>query len=78
MTVLAGLFTPITVFVGAAGLGGVYYCWMEAVPVTSFDAGMPTASVLATALALHFLGPGALSVDARLFGRREIIIPPPS
>jgi hypothetical protein len=29
---------------------------------------------LATAIAL--LGPGSLSVDARLFGRREIIIPP--
>jgi hypothetical protein len=24
------------------------------------------------------LGPGAFSVDARLFGRREIIIPPPA
>lgn len=29
--------------------------------------------VLATAMAL--LGPGAFSVDARLFGRREIVIP---
>jgi len=26
--------------------------------------------------AIIFLGPGAFSVDARLFGRREIIIPP--
>ena len=29
------------------------------------------------AAAIVFLGPGAFSVDARLFGRREIIIPPP-
>jgi hypothetical protein len=28
----------------------------------------------ATAIAL--LGPGAFSLDARLFGRREILIPP--
>jgi hypothetical protein len=27
-------------------------------------------------LALILIGPGAFSVDARLFGRREIIIPP--
>jgi uncharacterized membrane protein YphA (DoxX/SURF4 family) len=26
-------------------------------------------------VALLFLGPGAYSVDARLFGRREIVIP---
>jgi hypothetical protein len=26
---------------------------------------------------LILLGPGAFSVDARLFGRRKIIIPPP-
>lgn len=30
--------------------------------------------VAATALALALLGPGAFSVDARLFGRREIVI----
>jgi hypothetical protein len=29
--------------------------------------------VLATAIAL--LGPGAFSIDSRLFGRREILIP---
>jgi uncharacterized membrane protein YphA (DoxX/SURF4 family) len=31
--------------------------------------------VAAVALALAMLGPGALSIDAWLFGRREIIIP---
>jgi uncharacterized membrane protein YphA (DoxX/SURF4 family) len=39
-------------------------------------------SVVAVAVALVLLGPGALSLDARLFGRREIIFPherrPPS
>jgi hypothetical protein len=33
------------------------------------------ALVLAVAAAVVPLGPGALSLDARLFGRREIIIP---
>jgi hypothetical protein len=31
--------------------------------------------LLVDAAALALLGPGALSLDARLFGRREIIIP---
>jgi uncharacterized membrane protein YphA (DoxX/SURF4 family) len=37
----------------------------------------PTTAMLAVviALALVCLGPGALSLDARLFGRREIVVP---
>jgi uncharacterized membrane protein YphA (DoxX/SURF4 family) len=37
----------------------------------------PVASVLVAvnALAVAFVGPGAFSVDARLFGRREIFVP---
>jgi uncharacterized membrane protein YphA (DoxX/SURF4 family) len=37
----------------------------------------PTTATLfaAIALAVICLGPGAFSLDARLFGRREIIIP---
>ena len=31
-------------------------------------------SIAATAIALALLGPGAFSVDAKLFGRREIVI----
>jgi hypothetical protein len=36
---------------------------------------MTTALSAVIALAVICLGPGALSLDARLFGRREIIIP---
>lgn len=31
--------------------------------------------VVVTSVAIVLLGPGALSIDARLFGRREIVIP---
>jgi hypothetical protein len=37
--------------------------------------GVFTPSIL-TAGALAFLGPGAYSLDARLFGRRVMIVPP--
>ena len=33
------------------------------------------AGVIILAAAIALLGPGAFSVDARLFGRREILIP---
>lgn len=35
------------------------------------------ASLLLSAAALALLGPGAYSVDARLFGRRVVVVPPP-
>jgi uncharacterized membrane protein YphA (DoxX/SURF4 family) len=34
--------------------------------------------VMVIAVAVALLGPGAYSLDARLFGRREVIIPPVS
>jgi hypothetical protein len=34
------------------------------------------ASVTLTSVALALLGPGAYSVDARLFGRRLVVVPP--
>lgn len=40
----------------------------------------PTTAALSVviAVAVTCLGPGAMSLDARLFGRREIVIPPSS
>ncbi len=78
---LVGYLTPV-----ASVLAGLA-CLSSAVPLISG----PTSSLLATksavgfataiAAALFFLGPGAFSLDARLFGRREIVIsnshPPP-
>ena len=37
---------------------------------------MILASVTLTSAALALLGPGAYSVDARLFGRRLVVVPP--
>jgi hypothetical protein len=34
--------------------------------------------MIIAATALGLLGPGAYSLDGRLFGRREIVIPPSS
>ena len=64
---LAGLWTPV-----AGGLQAVIEVW------TIFARGtVPSMHVLLAALgvSLVMLGPGAWSVDARLFGRKRIDIP---
>jgi uncharacterized membrane protein YphA (DoxX/SURF4 family) len=67
-----------------AGIGGGIVAMLTAIkvlPICSsggFDSRLGLIFGLAILLALAILGPGAYSVDARLFGRREIIIPPVS
>lgn len=43
-----------------------------------FDSNYTVVVVIILAVAIALLGPGAFSVDARLFGRREILIPNPT
>jgi len=43
---------------------------------SAFAVGAATFAVTLAAAALALLGPGGFSVDAALFGRREITIPP--
>jgi uncharacterized membrane protein YphA (DoxX/SURF4 family) len=38
--------------------------------------GLAFASLLLNSAALALLGPGAYSIDARLFGRRVVVVPP--
>ncbi|HTP34796.1 MAG TPA: hypothetical protein VMJ75_21615 [Candidatus Acidoferrales bacterium] len=69
MTTVAAVFVGVT----AAGV------WTSAIPAAAsslFPSRVSTAFVAIVATALALLGPGTFSVDARLFGLREIIIPP--
>ena len=60
-----GLLTPVAGMVVAAG----------AAAVALADAGWTNVSLVVLAAAVVLLGPGAISVDSRLFGRKTIIIP---
>lgn len=75
---LMGFLTPVAGALVAVGTLGVGLAWFPAATRNLFDAKLPTVFAVIISAAIVFLGPGALSIDARLFGRREIIIPPVS
>lgn len=75
---LIGLLTRFAAL--AASLVGVscLFSWFPGSTVGSSQTHMTSALSTVIAASLICLGPGALSLDARLFGRREVIIPPTS
>jgi putative oxidoreductase len=75
LLLLTGLLTRLVAIAAAiVGVSGVSP-WLPKVSTDPFV--NPTTATLfaAIAFAVICLGPGAFSLDARLFGRREIIIP---
>jgi uncharacterized membrane protein YphA (DoxX/SURF4 family) len=72
---LLGLYTQIASLSVTVGVAGIALSWFPAPERNLFSQNMMTISILMTSLAIVLLGPGAFSLDARLFGRREIIIP---
>jgi uncharacterized membrane protein YphA (DoxX/SURF4 family) len=74
----AGFLTPFAaLFVGLCFLG-IALAWFPAPSWSLHDARTVAIGMIITAAALALLGPGAFSLDGRLFGRREIVIPPSS
>jgi hypothetical protein len=64
----AGLYTPFTAITGAlVGAVALLFC------KTTDPVG--GGFVLAVLAALGMLGAGAYSVDARIYGRREVVVP---
>jgi len=75
---LIGFLTPVASTLVGLGTLGIGLAWFPAAARNLFDAKLPTVFAVIMSAAIVFLGPGAFSTDARLFGRREIIIPPVS
>jgi hypothetical protein len=72
---VAGFLTPGAGIAAGAGVAAIV-SGAGAAPGVALSADAVTAFfVLADVVALVLLGPGAVSMDARLFGRREIVIP---
>lgn len=73
---LIGLLTPIAAVAVALGALAIKVSLVSACEALLFDSSLAMQFGAVILAAIVLLGPGAFSVDARLFGRREIIIPP--
>jgi uncharacterized membrane protein YphA (DoxX/SURF4 family) len=74
---LAGFLTPAAGVAVALGTLGAGFSVLPVPQLNLLDAKLSLIFAGIMTVAIVFLGPGAFSMDARLFGRREIIIPPP-
>ena len=72
---LAGLMTPFVAFLVAIGGVGIALSWVPSPILDLFDSYLAIINLIVLSLAIALLGPGAFSLDARMFGRREITIP---
>jgi len=73
-----GLLTPFAGILAGLGFLGIALSWLPGPPWGLHDTRVVAFGVVVTAVAIALLGPGAFSLDGRLFGRREIVIPPSS
>jgi uncharacterized membrane protein YphA (DoxX/SURF4 family) len=72
---VAGLLTPIAAALTALGAIGITFSLLPPPGSNLPESKLGVVLTAIVAFALVCLGPGAFSADARLFGRREIIIP---
>jgi uncharacterized membrane protein YphA (DoxX/SURF4 family) len=72
---LAGLFTPVAGAIVGFGALAIGFSVLSAPAPNLFESRLSAIFAGIIGAAIVFLGPGAFSLDARMFGRREIIIP---
>jgi hypothetical protein len=73
-SLLIGFLTPLGVLAGLVAIG-LALQWSPLDTPVLVNGRVVALLVVIAAAAVALLGPGALSLDARLFGRREISIP---
>lgn len=72
---LIGFLTPVAALLAGLVSIGIALSWLPTCTPKGFGGAPATIFLIVTAVAVLLLGPGAFSLDARLFGRREIVIP---
>jgi uncharacterized membrane protein YphA (DoxX/SURF4 family) len=72
---LVGFLTPVAGLIAAVGAAGIALSLFPKSSPTVFDSVPAVIYALTMLLTVIGTGPGRFSVDARIFGRREIIIP---
>jgi len=75
---LIGFLTPILSLLACLENLGIAFSWFPLQLLSPFESKLALVPVIAISAAIALLGPGAFSLDARLFGWKEIVIPPAS
>ena len=75
---LIGFFTPVVSISVAILSFAIALSWLPQPAVNLFDNKLASIEIIVMGASIALLGPGAFSLDARLFGRHEIVIPPAS
>jgi uncharacterized membrane protein YphA (DoxX/SURF4 family) len=72
---VTGFRTRLASLLIALGIAFISHCTLPLPTRDLFDQLLPTLFAETMSMAVIFLGPGAFSIDAYLYGRKEIIIP---
>lgn len=76
--ILLGFLTPILSPLACIECLGIALSWLPPQMWILAGSKLAIAQLIAVSAAIALLGPGAFSIDARLFGWKEIVIPPVS
>jgi uncharacterized membrane protein YphA (DoxX/SURF4 family) len=76
VSLLTGFLTPLASVLAGLSSASVALSWLPAPATNLFDDKLASFFVVIMVSAIFLIGPGAFSLDARMFGRREIVIPP--
>jgi uncharacterized membrane protein YphA (DoxX/SURF4 family) len=77
LMLLMGFLTPVAGVLLGLSSAGIALSWFPPPPAHLVRDNVASLLMVVVAAAIILLGPGAFSIDCYLFGRREIIIPPP-